>query len=362
MITGDRTLASGKRGAFYNTLEELCKHFAHIDIICPRLPLVPVAANLKPFPNVLMHPSPWPLIFQWFWISRKGVQIFYDRYPKPYSIVVVHEYSPVFNGVGARMLHRRTGAPFLLEVMHIPGVPRASGLWERINKWLTRMFIASESRRARAVRVINEHQTPDFLASAGVPQEKLMYSPAFYIDLDTFRPADTEKKYELAFVGRLSRNKGLDIFLDVVRQTGLNAVVVGDGPLLKSAKLQANIHKLPIEFVGFAKDSREVSRYLNESRILLMPSLNEGGPRVVLEALACGVPVVATPVGIVPEVLPSESIGDWSAGNLAGKIRGILSDSELYGRLRTDGLRIVRKFERRDAIAAYANILKNLAQ
>ncbi len=359
MVSGDRSLASGKQGAFYNTLSELHKHFNRIDIICPRVPVV--RYDMSVFGNVFVHPSPWPIVMQPLWIWRQGLQILKaTSYKLQATFMTVHEYAPFYNGLGARLLHRSTRLPYLLEVMHVPGVPRASGIRERLYRWLTRMLIAWDARPARAVRVINEHQTPDFLVAAGVPREKLIYIPAFYIDLEVFQPQETPKQYDVAFVGRMSRNKGLDIFLDVMERTGLVGVCVGDGPLLAWARAQAKRRGLKIHFPGFAKDSTEVARYLNESKLLLMPSLNEGGPRVVLEAMACGVSVVATPVGIVPDILPPECIEEWNADDIADKVRNILQDESLYLRLSQQGIVAVRRFERGAAIAAYAEALKKL--
>lgn len=361
MISGDRSLAAGKQGAFYNTLSELHKHFERIDIICPRVPVQRYEMSL--FDNVFVHPSPWPLILQPLWIWYKGRQLIRNSlFDIRHSIMTVHEYAPFYNGLGARLLAQSTALPYLLEVMHVPGVPRASGIQERLYRWLTRMLIAWDAQPARAVRVINEHQTPDFLVAAGVPREKLSYIPAFYIDLDIFKSTEVSKQYDVAFVGRMVKNKGIHIFLDVMERTGLVGVCVGDGPLLSWARSQAKRRGLKIHFPGFAKDSAEVARYLNESRLLLMPSLNEGGPRVVLEAMACGVPVVATPVGIVPDVLPPECVEEWNADDIADKVRNILHDESLYQRLSQQGLITVRRFERVSAIKDYADALKLMAK
>ena len=357
MISGDRSLASGRRGAFYGTLEGLHKHFERIDIICPNVPVH--RYDMVVFGNVHVHPSPLPLVFQWFWIWHKGRQLIKAH---GHTLMTVHEYAPVFNGVGARAVRWSTGIPYVLEVMHVTGLPRASGLWEWFNRWLLKTFISWEARSARAVRVINRHQTPDFLVAAGVPREKIVHIPAFYIDLETFHPADVPKQYDIAFVGRLSRNKGLNIFLDVTERLGLVGVCVGDGPLLAWARRQAKQRKLKLHFPGHAQDASEVARHLNESKLLLMPSLNEGGPRVVLEAMACGVPVIATPVGIVPDILPPECIEEWDSADLADKVTNILGDQALYARLREHGIAMAQRFEKTSAIAALAVSLQNIAK
>lgn len=360
MISGDRALAAGKRGAFYNTLEELHKHFDRIDVICPRVAVQ--RYDMSIFGNVYVHPSPLPLIFQWLWIWYKGKRIARTSNLSGSNLVMtVHEYAPFYNGFGAWLLHRATGIRYLLEIMHIPGLPRAADIRERLYRWLSGLVLPREARTATAIRVINKTQVSNFLIVAGVPSEKIRYVPAFYIDLATFAPQDTPKQYDIVFVGRLVPNKGLDLFLDVLERTGLVGVVVGDGPLLARARRRAKKAKLKIHFAGFVPDSAAVADILNRSRLLLMTSLNEGGPRVILEAMACGVPVVATPIGIVPDVLPPEAIEEWDPVALAEKVQNILGDQALYERLRQAGLQTVQSFERSVAIAAYAEAIKRIA-
>lgn len=356
MITGDRSLAAGKKGAFFNTLSELRRHFDRIDVICPHAPIVRYDMSL--FGNVFVHPSPFPLVLQWLWIVGKGRQLVRRH---GHTGMTVHEYAPVFNGVGAAVLHWLTHVPYMLEVLHVTGLPHSSGLWEWLNRFFLRQVIAWEARPARVVRVINTRETPEFLVAAGVPRSKIVYVPAFYIDFDIFRPVDVPKRYDVLFLGRMARNKGIDLFLDVLERTNLVGVAVGDGPLLSWMRTAAKKRGLKLHAPGFAQDSAGVAQYINESRLLLMPSLSEGGPRVVLEAMACGVPVVATPVGIVPDVLPPESIEEWDAAALAEKVTNILGDPVLYERLRQAGLQAVAPFERSIAIAAYAEVIKKLA-
>jgi glycosyltransferase involved in cell wall biosynthesis len=328
MITGDRALASGKQGAFFNTLQELRKHFDRIDVICPRVAVH--RYDMTVLGNVFVHPSPWPLVLQWLWVWRQGKRIVREHKP---ALATVHDYAPFYNGIGARLLKHTTGLPYLLEVMHIPSN------W--FKRWLTRRCIAWDARPARAVRVINK-QVLEELVMLGIPREKIQLIPAFYIDLDIFKPQEVAKQYDLIFVGRNAPNKGFELFEQVVRLTGLKPLVIGDG------------HR-------FVKDSAEVAKLMNESRLLLMTSYDEGGPRVVLEAMACGIPVVATPVGIVPEVLPPECIETWDAAALADKVKNILGDDDLRSRLVTQGIATASPFERVAAITRYADAIKTLS-
>ena len=112
---------------------------------------------------------------------------------------------------------------------------------------------------------------------------------------------DLPKKYDLIFVGRLVENKGINLLIKAVsklraKNEKLKVLIVGGGPL--EGELKSKIKSLKLQdtlmLYGRAKDSLEIARLLNESKILVMPSYNEGGPRVVVEAMACGVPVVST--------------------------------------------------------------------
>jgi glycosyltransferase involved in cell wall biosynthesis len=363
MISGDRALASGKKGAFYNTLEELHKHFDRIDIITPRITNYELRIK-EIFGNVFIYPSPWPIWLQPFWIFLKGKALSYD-------IATVHEYPPFYNGLGAWLLWRKTHKPFISEIHHIPGYPRDSTIKEKIYKLLTLIFINYITKHSKAIRIVNENQSSEFLKRAGISENKMLFATSQYIDLEIFRPIQTIKEYDLIFVGRLEENKGISLLLKAVSNIKLQipnikCLIVGDGSLKKHLSLEINHLSLRnnVLLYGFAKDSAEIAGLINKSRILIMSSYNEGGPRVVLEALACGVPVVATNVGIVPDLNSKGRFGglisDWNSDDMARKIGLLLTDSNLYNKLRAIGLSNIAQYEKRDAIKNYANKLKIL--
>lgn len=364
IISGDRTLATEKRGAVFNTMEEYHKHWERIDIICPKAESGSSPLIEELFQNIHVHPSPWPLLFQPFWIRKRGHKLASDR---RYDAMTVHEYPPFYNGIGAILLNRKTGIPYVLEIHHIPGYPRASGIKERVYKILMKFFIALEARRARALRVVNRRQAANFLVSAGVPREKIEYIPSLYIDLKIFRPKNSTKKYDLIFIGRLSANKGINLFLDAVKKSDCSAIIIGDGKLMPHLKSKIKELGLTerITLYGWARDANEIAEILNESRVLVMPSYNEGGPRVVLEAMACGVPPIATPVGVVPDVVRNGRSGfivKWSSDDIAEKARQLLDDQGLYLRCKQGAIDIARQFERTEAIHRYAEAIKTLCR
>lgn len=375
MVTGDRALAQGKKGAFYNTLEELHKHFERIDIITPQIEdYKSQITNI--FDNVFIHSSPWPLIFQPFWIFREGLRILRSSNLAPSKLVpsnwvmTVHDYPPFYNGIGARLLWQKIKVPYILEIFHIPGYPKPADKKEFIYRSLAKVFFGTDASRARAVRIMNS-SVGDFLKLSGVPGDKLVLIPAIYVDLDVFKPMNLKKEYDLIFIGRLESNKGIDLFLDAVRLMVNNSslpvkcLIVGEGSLRKELEQRTINYELNnyVFFYGWAKDQNEVTELINKSKILVMPSYNEGGPRVVVEAMACGVPVLATPVGIVPDLLKNGHGGaiiEWDAEDIVGKANKILGEFGLYSSMSNTATEMAKSFEKKTAIKNYADKLKEL--
>jgi glycosyltransferase involved in cell wall biosynthesis len=117
----------------------------------------------------------------------------------------------------------------------------------------------------------------------------------------------------IGVVGRLSPEKGVDVFLEacralVHRGVAFSAVVAGDGPQRRQLEAQRDALGLrdQVHFVGTVSALEPLYSHLD---LLVIPSRSEGLPNVLLEALRADVPVVATRVGAIPEVLDSPLAG-----------------------------------------------------
>jgi glycosyltransferase involved in cell wall biosynthesis len=118
----------------------------------------------------------------------------------------------------------------------------------------------------------------------------------------------------LAVIGRLSPEKGVDVLLKAVALrlragTPLSVIIAGDGP--ERGALERQAHTLGISenvhFLGMISDLALLYRNID---LVVIPSRSEGLPNVLLEALRFDVPVVATAVGAVPEVLRDQAAGE----------------------------------------------------
>lgn len=356
-------LAYGKRSAFYNTLEEFHKYWERIDIIAPKVknPISNV------FGNVFIHSSPWPLLLHPVFFLKKALEIYRQQ---KFDLITVHEFPPFYNGIAARLIWNKIEVPYILEIFHIPGYPKAATLKEKIYRLLFNFFIKYDSKKAKAVRVMNS-QVAEKLVNLGVSESKINLIPAIYLDLDIFKPMNLEKKYDLIFVGRLEKNKGIDLLLKAVKllitdyRLPVKCLIVGEGKLRKRWELEIRDCKLQdnVFFYGWARDSKEIAILLNQSKILVMTSYNEGGPRVVLESIACEVPILATPVGIVADIIKDGQFGriiNWDAEDIAKKTNTLLEDESEYQKYSQTDAGIINQFEKKSAIKNYAEVLQKL--
>jgi glycosyltransferase involved in cell wall biosynthesis len=360
MITGDRVLAQGKRGPFYYMLEEFSRYWDRIDIICPKTEQK--VSNVHG--NVYIYSSDKPIVFHPFFILKKGLEIYKKE---KFDLFTVHSYPPFYNDIGGHWLHKKIKIPYVLEIHHINAYPRAEDFKQWIYKILIKLFIKCFTKKAQAVRVVNQKQVPEFLKKVGVKKKKIKYIPSAYIDLDIFSPhlvSGLGKKYDLVFAGRLAKNKGIFLLLEAVKKLkNVKLAIIGSGPLEKKIKKFIKKHKLNVDFIGWVSGVEDLAKVYNQSKIFVMPSLNEGGPRVTLEVMACKVPVITTRVGIMLDIIKDGENGlfiDWDVEDISKKIAKLLEDKNLYKKIAENGYQTVQQFERKRALKNYASECQKL--
>ncbi|MFQ5666148.1 MAG: glycosyltransferase, partial [Candidatus Binatia bacterium] len=170
-------------------------------------------------------------------------------------------------------------------------------------------------------------------------------------------------------VGRLSAEKGFHRLIEAValaREHGcsLGLVLAGDGPQrsqleTRARELSCNGH---VKFLGLRRDPRPVYAGLD---VFALPSLEEGSPNALLEAMACGRAVVATRVGGVPEIVAEECSGllvvPNSARALADSLMRLAADPPLRQRLAQGAARRARDhFDITRTVERYADLYREL--
>lgn len=216
------------------------------------------------------------------------------------------------DGYGALRAAREAGVPFLAGA-------RGSDL--RVRDAVSRRLTRPVVRAARRLLVVSEDLGRVAAEQYGADPERIRAIPNG-CDAALFRPGDRQAARAalglaqdaevVLYVGRLVPEKGLRELVHATRRLlatrpRARVVLVGDGPLY--AELAATLAAepaLPLQLAG-SQAPAEVARWMVASDLVTLPSYSEGHPNVLVEALACGRPVVATPVGGIPEVVDAAS-------------------------------------------------------
>ncbi|MFA5799503.1 MAG: glycosyltransferase family 4 protein [Candidatus Peribacteraceae bacterium] len=362
MISGDRSILSGKKGAFWYTLEELSKHFERIDVICPRNQESRIKNQECLFGKVHFHPSPRRLWYQPLWIKKCGGKLVKGF---GHEVMTVHDYPPFYNGIGARMLLKSKKIRSVLEIHHIVGWPKAASLSEKIGYWFSILFLKSHSAKFDGVRTVSQ-SVADTLTEIGVEKGNVRIVPSFYLDSSVLKPdSSIPKKYDLVFCGRIVKNKGLPVLIEALKTLPeKKLLVIGDGPERERCEQSVSDSGLRdrVEFVGWLPDQTSVVIALQSARIFVLPSLSEGGPRIALEAMALGLPVIATRAGVLPDVIQDGMNGiffDGTPEDLERKIESLLSNEEKIRSIGVKAKEIVGRFEKKQLVKDYAEFLKS---
>jgi len=175
-----------------------------------------------------------------------------------------------------------------------------------------------------------------------------------WIDLSQFKPLDksklrqkfkTENKFSLIFIGRMIPPKGAVLLARAATKLSqINFLFVGQGPdypkLKKMSKKHPNIillGNIPYEKLHF---------YYNLADIFCIPSLySEGWGRVIMEALACGLPVIASNRGAIPEVVDSSValVVEPTLKNLTNSIKSLYGNKKLFQKLKNNSVKYAQQ-------------------
>ncbi len=359
MISGDATIAQGHQGAFFEMLRRFSRYWGRIDVLTPR---APGASARTLHANVYVHPASGPKLLQPRFIRRVGAALLAER---DYALITSHDFGVFYNGIGAAFLSRQTGIPYVSELHHVEGYPRAASPRERLYRLLALLYIRRAKKRVAAFRVVNHVEMPELLRRLGVPDEQILVLPSLYVDFNVFRPlADVPPDYDGLFVGRLAPNKGLPTLMAALARLKVSHPnflfgIHGRGPMEDFVRQQIAACGLVgnVRLTTRAVPQGDLVRLYNSAAMLVCASTAEGGPRVTVEAMACGVPVVTTPVGMMRELITDGDNGllfEWDAAALHAQMAKLLDDEALRQQIAARGRESVQEFRADTVIDGYA--------
>lgn len=329
-------------------------------------------------PNVTVAPLPCYVGPAQF-VRRLPVTVLQLRQALADADAVLLRTPGALSNLAFRLDHRK-GRPFGVEVVGDPSAVFAKGVVEHpLRPLLQAWFTRSLSRQCQAAAVAC-YVTKHTLQRRYPPGPGAHVSWYSNVDLpdDAFagRPAAQRptEPFRLMTVGSMDQlYKGIDLVLEAVaacRARGLDIrlVVVGDGrhrPELEAHARALGLTGAPhdaVLFAGRLPGSVAVRQTLREADLFVLASRTEGLPRALIEAMAQGLPCVATAVGGIPELLePEDLVPAGDAKALADRLVEILGDAERRSEMAARNLAVARGYRRAELAARWTAAYHALA-
>jgi glycosyltransferase involved in cell wall biosynthesis len=181
--------------------------------------------------------------------------------------------------------------------VHDLGFERDASLMPAADRLVFRRVVPWSARRARRVFAVSERTKRDLVELYGVPEQKIVVTPNA-VD-PAFAPGEaTAPRDYVLFVGAIQERKNPLAALEAARAVGLPLVVVGPE---KEPRLAEQLRAGGADLRGYLERAELVELYRGAAALVL-PSRYEGFGLPVLEAMACGTPVVAAPDPALREV------------------------------------------------------------
>ena len=203
-------------------------------------------------------------------------------------------------------------------------VPFYNKRFELLDKLIFKRL--SKTVWGRAEKVIANSGGLEALATETNPEQEIDVIPNG-VDTNEFSPNNEPKMnmtIKLVSTGRLIKRKGYEYLIKALEGAeGVELNLIGDGNLKGELEMLAKKYEININFLG-RKDHDEIKRYLCQSDIFIMSSLNEGMSNSILEAMACGLSIITTDVGGAEELIDGNGIVVKKASSEA--LRGAIEE------------------------------------
>jgi len=187
----------------------------------------------------------------------------------------------------------------------MPSLQHKDGLQGIINRFLIKKLY----KRADAVISNSYGNADDLLQNFYVQNVKIVNNPFDILKIEELSSENVDfdfSKFTFITVGRLDKGKNHRVLIDAIKDIDAQLIIIGDGELknqlyeyIKELKLS---HK--VFLLGFNKNPY---KYLSKSNVFVFSSLHEGFPNVLVEALACNLPIISTDCKSGPREILSAS-------------------------------------------------------
>ncbi len=190
-------------------------------------------------------------------------------------------------------------------------------------------------RQAAVISVTTAAMAGQIQARLPEVARRMVVSPN-YVDTDLFSPREgINKVYDVLFVGRLSEQKNIVALLDALSKTSRTACIIGDGSL--APLVRSHVESLGGRLTWLPQiENRQLPELMAQARLFVLPSLWEGHPKVLLEAMSAAMPVIGAASPGIRETIADGKTGilcNPSGEGLAAAISSLLADQQRRGEI-----------------------------
>ena len=202
-------------------------------------------------------------------------------------------------------------------------------------------------------------------------KNKILPSGGRFIDITQFKAKKdvNQRKNMIGYIGRFREEKGVMNFVQAIpmilkENNHVEFLIGGDGQLFD--EIERKVRSYPQDRITLTKwiPHENLPDYLNELKLFVLPSYAEGLPTTMLEAMACGTPVLATSVGGVPDLIKDGETGfileDNSPECIAGNVIRVLNYHDLDRIVKNAREIIEKEFSYEAAVGRYRKIFNNV--
>lgn len=288
------------------------------------------------FGNNLFHKiEKYPLLDFLYLTPYLFIRTFFWMLSNKSKISTIHSHG--FNGAVAGNL-----LSFIFNKKHITST---HALYDNSPNSLTAKltsFILNKTDVVLAQSVHSKNQ----LVSWGVNSQKIsLYR--YWVDPNKFSPqtnVEKSSKFKVIFVSRLIKKKGTRIITKLAdKLTNVEFIIIGTGP---ESDYITSQNKPNINFLGKV-DNNKLQNIYSIADVFIQPALyQEGFTRTIMEAVACGIPVVASNIGTIPEIVDStvSILVKPTVANFESAINKLSQDKKLLSKMKTNCQKYTKTF------------------
>jgi glycosyltransferase involved in cell wall biosynthesis len=287
-------------------------------------------------------------------------QILTLRKLKPNIIIGIYELP---HGLLAMLSGKVLGVPSVVSIIGNPAYTKLrKGFRMKLTMWVLRNtdFVT-----------VTGSISKQFLIKKGIPEEKVFILPNT-LEFENFRKIDDPvRQFDVISLGRISSEKHVEMIVRIVailhtKLPEIKAAIAGSGPELENIKKLVTALNLEntIRILGYIPDE-QLEDFYNSGRVFVLTSETEGFPRTIVQAAACGVPVVASNVGDISDIIEDKVNGFLIAHydadeEYAERVLQLLTKDTLYSQFSEKLMKKVKeRFSHQCATEVWKDIILN---